>query len=88
MVEDPNEAKAPDPRPKAEEADAPDVGEAMPEVLRGEIALNGFREPSDPPKRFELENRREAGCSPRDESLWSLSVDERELLLFRQSIVS
>jgi hypothetical protein len=61
FVEDPNEAKAPDPRPNAEEADAPDVGDAIPEVLRGEIALKGFREPSAPPKRFELEKRREEG---------------------------
>ena len=50
---DPNDAKAPVPRPKAEEA--PVEGEAMPEVLRGEIMLKGLErppcEPSPPPKR-------------------------------------
>lgn len=61
FVDDPNEAKAPDPRPNADEADGPDVGDAIPEVLRGEIALKGFRDPSAPPKRFELEKRREEG---------------------------
>lgn len=61
FVEDPKEANAPDPRPNADDADAPDVGDVIPEVLRGEMALNGFREPSAPPKRFEFEKRREDG---------------------------
>ena len=51
--EDPNEAKAPDPSPNAEEA--PAVGEAILVVVTGAMPLNGFdlllKEPS-PPKRF------------------------------------
>ena len=53
LPEDPKEAKAPEPRPKAEEA--PLVGDATPEVVRGVMPLNGLplllKEPS-PPKRF------------------------------------
>lgn len=51
--EDPNEAKAPDPSPNAEEA--PAVGEAILVVVTGAMLLKGFdlllKEPS-PPKRF------------------------------------
>lgn len=50
---DPNDAKAPDPRPKAEEA--PLVGDATLVVVKGAIPLNGLvlllKEPS-PPNRF------------------------------------
>lgn len=54
FAEDPNDAKAPDPRPKAEEA--PLVGEAAFVVVKGAIPLNGLdlllKDPSPPPKRF------------------------------------
>ena len=49
----PNDAKAPEPNPKAE--DAPLVGEAMAEVVSGAMPLNGLllllNDPS-PPNRF------------------------------------
>lgn len=69
LPEDPNDANAPDPKPKAEEAEAPDVGDDMPDVLKGEMALKGFRLPSAPPKRFELGKTREGGWSLREDSL-------------------
>lgn len=54
FAEDPNDAKAPDPRPKAEEA--PLVGEAAFVVVKGVMPLNGLdlllKDPSPPPKRF------------------------------------
>ena len=54
FAEDPNDAKAPDPRPKADEA--PLVGEATFVVVNGAIPLNGLdlllKDPSPPPKRF------------------------------------
>ena len=54
LAEDPNDAKAPDPRPKADEA--PLVGEAAFVVVKGAMPLNGLglllRDPSPPPKRF------------------------------------
>lgn len=54
LAEDPNDAKAPDPRPKADEA--PLVGEATFVVVKGAMPLNGLglllRDPSPPPKRF------------------------------------
>ena len=86
LEEDPKDAKAPEPKPNAEDADAPAVGDAIPEVLRGAMALKGFR--SELPKRLELEKSREPGWSLREESLLSFSMEERELLLFRHSIVS
>ena len=61
LPEDPNDANAPDPKLNAEEADAPEVGDDMPEVLKGEMALKGFRLPSPPPKRFEFGKTREVG---------------------------
>ena len=57
--EDPKEAKAPDPRPKAE--DAPTVGEAMPDVAVGVKALNGLALPwedKSPPNLLEDGNGR------------------------------
>jgi hypothetical protein len=69
LPEDPNDANAPDPRPKAEDADAPEVGDDMPDVLKGEMALKGFRLPSAPPKRFEFGKVREVGWSLREDSL-------------------
>ena len=54
FAEDPNDAKAPEPRPKAEEA--PLVGEAALVVVKGAMPLNGLdlllKDPSPPPKRF------------------------------------
>lgn len=54
FAEDPNDAKAPDPRPKADEA--PLVGEAAFVVVKGAMPLNGLdlllKDPSPPPKRF------------------------------------
>ena len=56
LAEDPKDANAPDPSPKAE--DAPVVGEATVVVVKGEIPLKGFDlplvEPS-PPNRFAAE---------------------------------
>jgi len=60
---EPKDANAPEPRPKAVEAD---VGDATALVVRGDIVLKGFDRPCDevspPPKRFELEKVR-VGCS-------------------------
>lgn len=54
FAEDPNDANAPDPRPKADEA--PLVGEAAFVVVKGAMPLNGLdlllNDPSPPPKRF------------------------------------
>ena len=54
FADDPKDAKAPDPRPNAE--DAPLVGEAVLVVVKGAMPLNGFglllKDPSPPPKRF------------------------------------
>lgn len=54
FAEDPKDAKAPDPRPKADEA--PLVGEAAFVVVKGAMPLNGLdlllKDPSLPPKRF------------------------------------
>ena len=61
LPEDPNDANAPDPRPKAEDAEAPEVGDDIPDVLKGEMALKGFRLPSVPPNRFEFGKTREVG---------------------------
>lgn len=61
LVAEPNDAKAPVPRPNAE--DAPVVGEEILFVVKGEMLLNGFERPpcelSAPPKRFEPENIRD-----------------------------
>jgi len=73
---EPNEAKAPDPRPKA--LDAPPVGEDNP--LGVVTELKGFDFPCDelsPPNRFENVALRPAGLSP-----WPPELDvERESLL-------
>lgn len=54
FAEDPKDAKAPDPRPKADEA--PLVGDAVFVVVNGAMPLNGLglllKGPSAPPKRF------------------------------------
>lgn len=76
LAADPNEANAPDPRPKAE--DPAVVGEAIVVLVNGGMALKGFLPPCDelsPPKRFEAENVR-VGAS--GFSLWDM---DRESLL-------
>ena len=54
FAEDPKDAKAPEPRPKAD--DAPLVGDVVFEVVKGAMPLNGLdlvlKGPSPPPKRF------------------------------------
>ena len=60
LVADPNDAKAPEPNPKADEPAV--VGEARPPPVNGEMALNGFRPPCDevsPPRRLVAEYVRE-----------------------------
>lgn len=68
LAEDPKEAKAPEPSPKAEEA--PDVGDATLVVVKGAIPLNGLdlllKDPS-PPKRF-------AGWYGREDSVLFFSL--------------
>jgi hypothetical protein len=62
FVADPNDAKAPVPRPNADEA--PEVGDEMVLVVKGETVLKGLRAPcelSAPPKRLEPENIRDDG---------------------------
>ena len=65
LLADPKDAKAPDPRPKADEP--PVVGDASAPGVNGEMALNGLRPPCDdvsPPKRFAVaENVRVGGWS-------------------------
>jgi hypothetical protein len=80
LVADPNEAKAPDPKPNAEEPPAV-VGEARPVLVNGEMALNGFLPPCDdvsPPRRFDAEYVRDggSGLSPWDMDRESLLVLE------------
>lgn len=75
---DPKEAKAPVPKPNADEA--PEVGEEMLLVVKGEMLLKGLRPPcelSAPPKRLDPENMREEGLG----SLLSFSDVARESLL-------
>ena len=54
FVAEPNEAKAPEPRPKAPEA--PVVGEEIPLVFKGVTALKGLLRPCEDvlPKRFDV----------------------------------
>lgn len=85
LAADPNDAKAPDPRPKALEP--PVVGEFKPGPVRGEIALNGFARPPwddvSPPKRFEVENVRVGGSflSP-----WWSDMDRDSLLVLERRV--
>lgn len=62
LFADPKDANAPEPSPKAVEA--PDVGEDIFVVARGDMALKGFDRPCDdvsPPNRLEVKER--AACS-------------------------
>jgi hypothetical protein len=64
LVAEPNEAKAPEPRPKAEEP--PIVGEARALVVSGGMALKGLRPPCEdesPPKRLVVAEKVRAGGS-------------------------
>lgn len=80
LVADPNEANAPEPRPKAVEP--PVVGEANPPGVNGEMALKGLRPPCDesPPNRFEAGGFR-GGRSDRSLLLCSECDMDRESLL-------
>jgi hypothetical protein len=83
LAADPNEANAPEPRPKAEEPDV--VGEASPLFVNGDMALKGFLPPCDelsPPRRFEAGNVRGGGS---DLSLWDM--DNESLLVLRELLV-
>lgn len=86
LLADPKDAKAPDPRPKAEEP--PVVGDASAPGVNGEMALKGLRPPCDdvsPPKRFAVaENVRVGGWS----FWWSACEVVNESLLVLQSAVS
>lgn len=75
---EPNEAKAPEPRPKADEP--PVVGDARPPGVNGGMALKGLRPPCDesPPKRLVAETVRWCGS---DLSLGSECDMESESLL-------
>lgn len=78
LVAEPNEAKAPEPRPKAEEP--PIVGEARALVVSGGMALKGLRPPCEdesPPKRLVVAEKVRAGGSWG----WSTWAVERESLL-------
>ena len=79
---EPNDAKAPDPRPKAE--DAPLVGEATPVVVRGEMPLRGLALPAiepSPPNRFAPEYvRADSGLGFSLLLLFELEVDKESLL--------
>jgi len=76
---EPKDANAPEPRPKAVEAD---VGDATALVVRGDIVLKGFERPWDevspPPKRFELEKVRVG---------WSLLLSLRSGFMERESLL-
>ncbi len=78
FVEEPKDAKAPDPKPNAEEA--PAAGEATFEVFKGVMPLREFLLPDvpSPPERLVAEKVREPSGLP-----FSLSVEEvvREVLL-------
>ena len=75
LAADPNDANAPDPRPKAEEPAV--VGEARPLPVNGDMVLKGFFPPCDesPPMRRVAENVRVGGSGL---SLWDM---DRESLL-------
>ena len=82
FVVDPKDAKAPEPRPKAE--DAPVVGVDAPVVVKGEIPFNGFAlSPALPsvPKRFVAEYvRDESGLALSLALLFEFAVDKESLL--------
>ena len=79
FVAEPNEAKAPEPRPKAPEA--PVVGEEIPLVLKGVTVLKGLLRPWDDvlPKRFE-----DVWPSLRSD----LSIDRDSLPTLREHVIS
>jgi hypothetical protein len=80
LLAEPNDANAPEPSPNAEEA--PAVGDVMPEVLKGAIAMKGFDDrPSPPPNRLEPDNTRDEWSLRL--SLWSLPESGGGCLLLR-----
>lgn len=84
---EPNDAKAPDPRPKAE--DAPVVGEAMPVVVSGEMPLAFPPAAPSPPNLFAAEYARtESGFVLSLLLLLVLDVDKESLLLLQTTVSS
>ena len=86
LVDEPKDAKAPDPRPKAEEA--PLVGEETPVVVTGAMPLSGVLPPipCSPPNRLLAE--KECGLSGLLVSLVVVEVDREFLLELGKPIVS
>ena len=86
FVEDPNEAKAPDPRPNAEEA--PTVGEVTLVAVAGEVVLKGLDLPWEdvsPPKRRLEGNARGESCFAVSLLLFEAEVDKDSLLELRKA---
>ena len=86
FVEEPNEAKAPDPRPKAE--DAPAVGEATLVAVAGEVVLKGLGLPWEevsPPKRRLEGNARGESCFAASLLLFEVEVVKDSLLELRKA---
>lgn len=85
LLAEPNEAKAPEPRPKAEEP--PVVGDARAPGVKGEMALKGLRPPCEevsPPKRFAVaENVRVGGWS---DGASDGAVDNESLLVLQGAV--
>lgn len=82
---EPNDAKAPVPSPKAEEA--PDVGEATPVVVSGDMPLRVPLFPS-PPKRFAAEYVRDESGLVLSLVLLELDVDSESLLVLHCRVQS
>jgi hypothetical protein len=81
LAAEPKDAKAPEPRPKADEPPAV-VGDANPLGVSGETPLNGFLPPCDesPPNRFALEKVR-WGCSDFSGCCSECDMDRESLLV-------
>ena len=90
LMEDPKDAKAPEPSPKAE--DAPfGVGEEIFVVLRGGIPLNGLGLPLPGvslPKRFTDEYARDASVLLTSLLLVEFDVDKESLLELLRSLLT
>ena len=86
FTEEPKEAKAPDPRPKAE--DAPAVGEVTLVAVAGEVVLKGLDLPWDevsPPNRRLEGNARGESCFAASLLLFETEVDKDSLLELRKA---
>ena len=79
LAADPNDAKAPEPSPNADEP--PVVGEARPPVVSGATPLKGFRPPCDesPPNRF-AEGKVRCGWSDFSVCCSECDMDKESLL--------